>query len=201
MLNSTGDALDFVAWAALVAERSPRFRRGIDKARRLAAGEERGAYPRSGGPLTLCTWVELEGRLAEARALPEGERPRAWKNTERPANDALRHVYGYLKLCRRLGARHLGGERAGPLVHELVCGEGYRVSVPGGSASSRPVGSLASTLAAHITGESWGAGATALRQAWYRHRPSELRHSANAYLLDAGVYPPPSAPFSFGRHI
>jgi len=38
----------------------------------------------------------------------------------------------------------------------------------------RGTGRAASKLAAHISGASWGSGATALRQAWRRARPTNL---------------------------
>ena len=49
-------------------------------------------------------------------------------------------------------------------------------------ASPAPTGALASSLAAHVTGGSWGAGATALRQAWYRARPGDPPDTARREL-------------------
>jgi hypothetical protein len=173
--NSTGREPGFLAWAAFEAERSPRFRRGIDRLRRLAAGDGRAGYPRSTGRLTRSSFAELERALTHSARLPDQQRPRAWRNNALAAADGLRHVRNYLRGCRKLARGFLGSEQAAPLIHELVCRHGYRIQPPPEDLAAAPTAAVASSLAAHITGASWGAGATALRQTWYRHRPQPAR--------------------------
>jgi hypothetical protein len=55
----------------------------------------------------------------------------------------------------------------------VVEAAGYQLRPYEGLAPAAPAGPQASALAAYITGASWGAGATALRVAWYRARPRE----------------------------
>jgi hypothetical protein len=191
--NSTASATNFVDWAAVEAARSPRFRAGIDRLRRLAAGEERGRYPRSTGPLTLWSWRQLERAYEHRRRLAQGERPRAWRNSALPTDDGLRHLRDYLRGCRKLARTFLGSEQAAPLVHDLVARAGYRTNPWPASAPPPPTGPHASTLAAHVTGASWGAGATANRVAWHRARPHALPATfalAQEHTLSAEPPPP-----------
>jgi hypothetical protein len=172
--NATTAPADFVAWAANETEHSPPFRGEIDRLRALAAGSTRAGYSRTTGPLTARNWPALEQIFANASRSAERERRYAWRNRDLPAFEGLRHVDAYLRGCRRVGQRFLGHPSGGPLVHDIVCGSGYQVSVPTAIGRPAPTGPVASTLAAHITGASWGVGATAQRQAWRRARPAEL---------------------------
>jgi hypothetical protein len=172
--NATTAPADFVAWAASEAAHSPRFHPEIDRLRAIAAGKSRAGYPRTTGPLTGQAWPSLEEILANASRRAQHQRPYAWKNTELPTDEGLRHLSDYLRGCRKVGREFLGHPDTGPLVHQLVSATGYRVIVPTTISPLAPTGPAASTLAAHITGASWGSGATALRQAWRRARPTKL---------------------------
>ena len=170
--NATTAPADFVAWAANEAEHSPPFQSEIDRLRALAAGSARAGYSRTTGPLTARDWPTLEQIHADASRLAERERRYAWRNRDFPAFEGLRHVHAYLRGCGKVGRRFLGHPNTGPFVHDLVCGSGYHVSVPTEISLPAPTGPVASTLAAYITGASWGVGATAQRQAWRRARPA-----------------------------
>ena len=174
MRNATTAPADFVAWAANEAEHSPPFQSEIDRLRALAAGSARAGYSRTTGPLTARDWPTLEQILANASRLAEQERRYAWRNKDSPAFEGLRHVHAYLRGCGKVGQRFLGHPNTGPFVHDLVCGSGYQVNVPTAISRPAPTGPVASTLAARITGASWGVGATAQRQAWRRARPTKL---------------------------
>ena len=74
------------------------------------------------------------------------------------------------------GAGHAANGAVAPLVHDLVSATGYQLarlptSLP--TAPPAPTGGQASSLAAHISGASWGSGATALCLAWRRARPGD----------------------------
>ncbi len=171
MRNSTDPEASFVHWAAREAEHSPRFRSEIDRLRQLAGGQARGGYRRSTGQLSKRPWAQLEQTLADSLRLSQPQRPRAWANTLLPTDEGLRHLRDYLRGCRKLARTFLGHEQAAPLIHGLVTRTGYRIEVGPMAAPPAPTQKTASALAAYITGASWGAGATALRQAWYRARP------------------------------
>src|SRR6266540_5973144 len=154
-LRNASAAPNYVDWAANEAQRSLRFQAEVDRLRHLAAGHDRRGYPRTTGPLTDKSWSELS-QLRPLGAEPQEERPRAWKNTPLPTDDGLRHVRDYERGCRKVALTLLGTERAAPLVHDLVGGTGYRLHPFTGSIAPAPIGSNASSLAAYITGASWG---------------------------------------------
>src|SRR5439155_21325206 len=79
--------------------------------------------------------------------------------------------------CRSLWRQFIGAETVAPLVHDLVAASGYQLArLPTSLPSAPPAatGGHASNLAAHISGPSWGSGATALRLAWRRARPGDI---------------------------
>jgi hypothetical protein len=163
---------DFVSWAAAEAERSNVFRVRIGELKEKAKGAHRGRYSRTTGPLTDYTWSEL-GEL-ELEGRESGfDRPRGWKeDRNRLATDeGNRHIRDYRKGCRAVAGAFLGNKDLGERVHEHVRGKPLHV-LPRGMA---PTGGVASTLAAHLTGASWGSGATANRQAWYYHRSNTFK--------------------------
>jgi hypothetical protein len=172
----------FYAWAAYRAERSLRFLAEIERLRRLAAGADRGGYPRTTGPLTTWSLEELERELKTAQQVEQADRRRAWKNTALLTDDPLRHVRDYLRGCRRVARTYLGSEQLAPEIHALVRRGGYLASAP---ATDRPAPTRAnaSQLAAHISGASWGAGATANAQAWRRARPQQPRPRPDTFVL------------------
>lgn len=180
MRNATNAPADFVAWAAGEAAHSARFPPKVDRLRALAAGETRAGYPRTTGPLNAQPWPTLEQILAHSSRLAQHLRPYAWANTEHPTSEGLRHLRDYLRGCRKVGREFLGHPDTASLVHQLVRATGYQVIVPTTISPAAPTGPAASNLAAHITGASWGAGATAHRQTWRRARPANL----DTFLLD-----------------
>lgn len=182
------NGVDYFVWAARECARSPRFRREVDVLRRLARGADRGEYARTTGPLGDRGWEELEELLDQQRRQDQAARAHAWKNTDKPTDDPLRHVGDYLRRCRRVARGFLGHEDAAPAIHRVVvalerpvealvaelAADASGALAPGEYIPIRPPapqGPVASALAAHIIGVSFGAGATAMRQAWYRHRP------------------------------
>ena len=171
-LRNASTASNFVDWAAAEAHRSMRFHMELDRLRHLAAGSARDGYARTTGPLNGKAWSDLS-RLRTLGAQPPEERPRAWKHTQLPTDDGLRHVREYERGLRKTARTFLGTEGAAPLVHTLVGGTGYQLPPYTASAPPAPTGAQASRLAAHITGASWGTGATALRTAWRRARLGE----------------------------
>jgi hypothetical protein len=88
-------ASNFVDWAAGEAQNSSRFQGEIDRLRDLAAGSHRQGYSRTTGPLTHIPWGELSRSVSDLISQPQGERPRAWKNTDLPTDDGYRHVRTY----------------------------------------------------------------------------------------------------------
>jgi hypothetical protein len=156
---------DFLEQAAIENERSPKFRARIDNANARAAGEHRGGYSLTTGPLTDYSWSELPG-LAASRS-------------ENGRWIVRRHVEEYQTYCRMtawqcLHATGVAQELVAERIHELVRGEGYRVDVSGlGADRPWPTGPTASSLAAVIAGASWS-GATAQRQLSRRHRANVL---------------------------
>jgi len=169
-------APNFVDWAAAEEQHSSPFHAEIDRLRHLAAGSHRRGYSRTTGPLTNKSWDELSRTLSDLRGQPQPERPRAWKNTYLPTDDGYRHVHAYQTGVRKVARQFIGGETVAPLVHDLVAGTGYQLDRPPITLPSTlpaPTGGQASNLAAHITGASWGSGATALRLAWRRARPGD----------------------------
>jgi hypothetical protein len=166
--NSTTAPNNFVDWAALEAKCSRRFRGEIDRLRSLAVGASRAGYIRTTGPLSALAWEDLTQRIPALLREDQSDRPRAWRNPQLPTDDSLRHVRDYERGVRKLARQYLGTEHAAPHVHELIAAAGYRLRPYEGTAHPAPTGAQASTLAAHITGASWGTGATALRVAWYR---------------------------------
>src|SRR5205823_2663138 len=141
----------------------------------------RAGYPRTTGPLSNRSWLELESAFVQARRLEQTQRPRAWKNTPLPTDDALRHLRDYLRGCAKLGRTMVGHERLAPQIHELVGRGGYLASAPMPGPPA-PEGAKASQLAAHISGASWGAGATAHAQAWRRARPRQLTAPNDSFV-------------------
>jgi hypothetical protein len=144
--------------------------------RHLAAGSHRQGYSRTTGPLTHTSWDELSRTVSDLIIQPQGHRPRAWKNTDLPTDDGYRHIRTYQTSVKKLARQFIGAETVAPLVHDLVAATGYQLarlptSLP--SAPPAPTGGQASNLAAHISGASWGSGATALRLAWRRARPGD----------------------------
>jgi hypothetical protein len=172
-LRNATNPVDFVRWAAAEAERSPRFQREIDRLRQLAAGADRNGYSHSTGPLTKREWDELADLLQALLRQPQSERPRAWKNTYFATDDSLRHVRAYQRGLRKTSRQYLGTEHVAALLHELVRATGYKLPPLTTPIGKPPNGAHASTLAAHITGASWGHGPTAQQAAWRRNRPGE----------------------------
>jgi hypothetical protein len=181
--------MDYFVWAARECAKSPRFGSEVDGLRRLARGADRGEYARTTGPLGDFGWEGLEELLNQQRRQDQAARRHAWKNTDKPTDDPLRHVADYLRRCRRVARGFVGHEDAAPAIHRIIVAlegsveqlvaelEANAPDAPaqhGESIAIRPPaphGPVASGLAAHITGVPFGAGATAMRQAWYRHRP------------------------------
>jgi hypothetical protein len=166
----------FVDWAAGEARHSSRFQGEIDRLRDLAAGSHRQGYSRTTGPLTHTSWDELSRSVSDLISQPQNERPRAWRNTDLPTDDGYRHVRTYQTSVRKVARQFIGAETVAPLVHDLVAATGYQLArLPTSLPSAPPAatGGHASSLAAHISGASWGSGATALRLAWRRARPGD----------------------------
>ena len=175
-LAHASSAPNFVEWAVGEAQHSPRFHGEIDRLRDLAAGSHRQGYSRTTGPLTHGSWDELSRSVSDLISQPQGERPRAWKNTDLPTDDGYRHVRSYQTSVKKVARQFIGAEAVAPPVHDLVGATGYQLarlptSLP--SALAAPSDGQASSLAAHISGASWGSGATALRVAWRRARPGD----------------------------
>jgi hypothetical protein len=181
LLNASAPP-NWVDWAAAEASRSQRFGAEIDRLRRLAVGADRSGYARTTGPLTLTPYGEL-AELRQTGAAPQEQLPRAWKNTQLLTDDGLRHVRDYERGLRKTARTFLGTERAAPLLHSLVATTGYQLARFVGSIAAAPNGPLASTLAAHITGASWGSGATANRIAWRRARPADAAADGDTFVF------------------
>src|SRR5262245_46800845 len=119
-----------------------------------------GGYSRSTGPLTGYDRDSLLALPAEVPTNSRGD----------PLYDSRRHVKEYLVGCRkvaelRLLAKGTAVDVLAERVHEVVRGAGYLVDVSGVRANrSWPTGPTASSVAAAISGASWGSGATAQRQ-------------------------------------
>jgi hypothetical protein len=173
---SASAAPNFVDWAAGEAQHSSRFHGEIDRLRHLAAGSHRRGYSRTTGPLTHKSWDELSRTVSELRSQPQPDRPHAWRNTDLPTDDGYRHARTYQTSLRKVARQFIGTEAVPPHVHDLVGATGYQLTrlpttLP--SAPPAPTGGQASNLAAHITGATWGSGATALRLSWRRARPGD----------------------------
>jgi hypothetical protein len=150
----------------------------------LAHGDRRLGYPRTTGPLTGYSWEGLGHALADNRTLDPGER-RCWRNAHPPSNEGLRHVSDYLQRCRSAARRFLGHEEMGPIIHELVCGDGYEIVLPSGMPEPPAVwGHRASSMAAYISGAPWVVGATALLPAWERIRPSDVSSETFTFIKE-----------------
>src|SRR5439155_16252646 len=127
----------------------------------------------SAGPLSEMTWDELEQLPARWNAINQLERPRAWRETDRPTDEGLRHVRDYVRGCRALAREFLSSERFAARIHALVCGTDYELTL-GVTASTAPApaGGIASVLSAHLSGASWGVPTATLRHQWYYRRPT-----------------------------
>ena len=167
---------DWGDWALTELRRSAE----LDRLCRLAEGAHRGGYPRTTGPLSDRSWEELEAFVEEGAQSNLDGRSRAWKEGRwhETTESGLSHVVAYVRGCKRVARSYLRADYLAPLVHALVVErslpDGSQLELPALPAlGPAPTGPVASTCAAHITGAPWGAGATAVRQAWYRHRPRE----------------------------
>lgn len=174
-LRNATSGPNFVDWAASEAQRSERFRFELDRLRHIAAGSARDGYCRTTGPLSDKSWSDVS-ELRALGARTSEQRPRAWQDRSLPTDDGLRHVRDYHRGILKTARFNLGTEDAAPLLHELVAGVGYQLAPYAASAPPAPIGGRASSLAAHISGASWGSGATALVKAWSRARPGEIKN-------------------------
>ena len=163
----------FFDWASGEAQSSPRFRAAVDRLRQLAAGSERAGYARTTGPLTQKSWEDLSRTLPALLSQPQEERRHAWNNTDLPTDDGLRHLRDYQRGVRKTARQFIGTEDLAPRIHDLVATTGYQLEPVNATSPHAPTQAQASSLAAHITGASWGAGATALQAGWRRARPKD----------------------------
>lgn len=159
---------DWTPWVAREACRSPLFFEGIRRLRALASRP----HPRTTGPLRNYTWGALAALLEEGPVKDAGGVPaRAWRNpreSEIGGGYSYEHVLAYRRGCSKVAGRFLGSKDQAPAVHDLVR-EG-EASLPL-SGRAAPRDAVASSVAASISGASWGSGATACQQARYEHQP------------------------------
>jgi hypothetical protein len=171
---------DFFEGAAIVNEGSQKFRARVVALDAKAAGVHRGGYPSTTGKLTDYRWSELPG-LAASRS-------------ENGRWIVRRHVEEYQSYClmtawRCLHATGVAQELVAERVHELVCvrargSESYLVNVTRMDADRPwPTGPTASSLAAFMTGASWGSGATAQRQLSRRYRANVNAWEGKSFIL------------------
>jgi hypothetical protein len=157
---------DWSAWAAEHAMRSPAFTADVERLRGLA----REPHPRVGWAASDRTYAELFAAIDGHAGLRQP--PRAWNRTG--GGYGLEHVRRYVASLRAVARRRLGHEDYAAALHEHVrSGRPLALDPIGHPARWR--GSVASRLAAHVTGASWTlGGATAIRQAWREHRPRNV---------------------------
>jgi hypothetical protein len=154
------------------ALRSASFARELELLRTLAFAD----HPLTTGRLARYDLGELQTLLERSRSAGL-LRPRAWRDTSADANDGLRHVHDYLARCRRVSRRYLHHEAGAALVHEAArYGMGVLDHTTREVSFPEATGPRASSLAADLTGASWGAGATSLAEArrqWVRPRAEQ----------------------------
>jgi len=145
---------------AAALEPRPDFRAAIGRLRILAAGEGRGGYAASTGPLGNREFSDIEA-LAQTAHVVNGRS--VW----------YRHVSDYVTGCKQAARQFLGSDALARSVHELVRTTGYALKLP---ALKVPTvgGPQASKAAAYFSGASWGSGEQANLRAWHRYRKSAV---------------------------
>jgi hypothetical protein len=160
----------YARWLGSVLASSTPFHHDIDELRVLARGDLRSGYPRTTGPLTQYEMGVLKQWPASWNSIYYRERPRAWSQSLAPTDEGLRHVREYARRCRVLSKHCFGTYAYDFVIHELVCATGYSLeSASHTPAWPAPAGALASQVAAHFTGASYGPGSQGNRQAKYRY--------------------------------